>query len=383
MATWRETTEREKQPVRQKKTFSILANWLRNPGRHGLDDPEEQQAAALWAARQMKDEAGLAKLITLLGERASHLEGFMAAVAGNVGHGDKDIRKTVLRFLGPAHMGAIVRGVKDREGQVRLEALHALFRLDAREHLPVIAGALSDTAPQVRIEALRLLGYWEARHYSEKLARLLADTSAGVRAQALKVLADLGICEHAKEMGALLNDRARIPDCRDPGETTVRARAVSSLARIKARQFAPQIVSLLHEHDQAIKPQAMTALAQMGAKDSAPGIARFIGDKDPELRMAALWALWALDAREYADSVAGLLDDSYGVARALAIEALRRFGARQYAPQIKGLLDDRELGTLQCMDVPLSDPPDMFITYEIPLVRDHARWALEEWDIPL
>ena len=118
--------------------------------------------------------------------------------------------------LTPEARRAIEQAIRDRDAAVRMRALAALGRHDARPSLPVVLGALDDDSREVRLAAALLV---------EDLARQHADAPEAARLATLPLLERLDDADRAIRLAAL---RA-LGALRDP-------RAIPALVRIASEQ---------------------------------------------------------------------------------------------------------------------------------------------------
>ena len=76
-----------------------------------------------------------------------------ARLASLLGHEDRDMRESVVLMLwesrlGEVHAPAVARLLRDKDEDVRLTAMYALSRLDAREFIPALLDVMEKDQDQ-------------------------------------------------------------------------------------------------------------------------------------------------------------------------------------------------------------------------------------------
>ena len=165
----------------------------------------------------------------------------------------------------------------------------------------------------------------------ERAAAGLRSSNPEVRGDAARELARLGAKDYAPQIVPMLADE----------NTWVQASAIFALAELRASQYAREIAAVLKGNALFwIKRDAVAALATIGAREHARDIAPLLRAEDEELQRAAIRALSDLRASEHSRDIAALLTDRRHGIRSLALAALVELGAAAYVPQIAQLLTD-------------------------------------------
>ena len=224
---------------------------------------------------------------------------------------------------------------KDAEGVVhditsRGSAAFALSLIGARDYIPRVALMLKSKNDYDRAGAARALAQFRATEYARDIAELLKPESGMLanRESPIYALMEMGVgATYAAEFARIV---------RDNRDEELTESAMYSLAKLRAREYAKDLVPLLV--DTFRKADAAKALAMMGATEYADQIARLLNDKDSSNRSAALIALGILGAKKYQQQIAGHLRDAEDVRSAAAI-ALVLLNADRYANRIIRIIE--------------------------------------------
>lgn len=115
---------------------------------------------------------------------------------------------------------------------------------------------------------------------------------------------------------------------------------LDALKFLRAKQFAPQIASLLQPSNRGLYREALSALVELHAKEAVPALLSLLYDKDATQRYYALESLPKVDgAKAVAPHVAKLLADENANNRYWALDALVKLDRhKSYVSQIRQML---------------------------------------------
>jgi HEAT repeat protein len=229
---------------------------------------------------------------------------------------------------------------KSLEGVDRGGAALGLGLLGAEEHSAEIAAQLKSPSHHVRSRAALGLGAMKATQFAADVANLIkpgeikpvddpAARDEGVLA-AVTALAYMGAKEQAQHIAGILTSK----ESRTPG---LKKSAIYALAKLKASEHAKTIGALLD--DQLLKGDAAQALALMNAQEFKEKIVSLLGDENPSHRCAGLMALGILRARECEENVAKHLNDATSSVQSCAAWSLVLMESQKHGPKISPELD--------------------------------------------
>lgn len=243
------------------------------------------------------------------------------------------------------------QSLKDKEDEVRLEAVEALLQLNPNfpQVLPSLLPALQDKSPAVRLVAVAGLARFNAAAVPH-LIQALKDDDDKVWKQAKDTLLAIELPERVLEK-TLFPALIKALSDETPG---VRQGACKALVRFKS-DAVPYLVAALKDPDVFVKNMAADSLDDIGlpARKAIPALVELATTTDNEkLRGRALMALVTLQGfdehkRNPAKALSGiikLLNDPDDASRMHAIQTLGAFGppARDALPQLTKLANDKD-----------------------------------------
>ncbi len=159
-----------------------------------------------------------------------------------------------------------------------------------------------------------------------------------------------------------------VPLLKDP-YPDVRHRAAEALVLLRARGEEARIAALLREKSPLLQLQTVDLLGDLGARSSADAVIPFLKDPVPTVRVRAIRALAKMRARDYAPQLVPVLADGFPGIGNDAAEALGALENPEVVPAIKAMLDSKDVGTrvaaayaIGCMEVTV---PEL-----LPLLKD-------------
>lgn len=193
------------------------------------------------------------------------------------------------------------------------------------------------------------------------------------RAQAAAALGVLGARQYAPDLATLLDD----------SNDSIRAGAASGLASLQLVQYSDAIARLLDSDGDRSCMAAIHALARLRATKFAPQIAKQLQSlRDPSISDCAIYALVALEAKDQVADIGKLLTDEYQSGNAAI--ALALLGATQYKTAIASILHNGS--DLRRRDAALAlaildakeKIPEIAVLLNAPeaYVREAAAWSL-------
>jgi ATP:ADP antiporter, AAA family len=205
--------------------------------------------------------------------------------------------------------------------------------------LELVMQSLGSPDSRQVLHALKLL----EEHRRAKLVPplLLYHDAPAVRGATLRMLA------LAERQDAL----PLVQRCLSDGDATVRAEAVSTLARLRKQDVCSLMVPYLEAGDPGLVAAAVVSLWNEGDEEMRQKATRSLSelmlDQNPQTRAEAAKALGHLDSNDHTDLTL-LLGDSDPLVVKETINAVRRRVRRKgsnpmYAPSLVALLDDRRL----------------------------------------
>jgi CRP/FNR family cyclic AMP-dependent transcriptional regulator len=187
---------------------------------------------------------------------------------------DVGVRRLAAELLGdldvPEAVGALIRGVRDDDPEVRATALRSLARAEAFAASDVIPEGLADSVPEVRLAAL---GALDALRADRSRARtLLADPDGLVRARAAGILLADATGDGAEDGPEKGGDEGPGDGPKsEPRREKVDAEAEATLARLTRSPHADARVAAFRALAASRSTDTMD-LARTGLSDPAPSV---------------------------------------------------------------------------------------------------------------
>jgi HEAT repeat protein len=227
----------------------------------------------------------------------------------------------------------LLEGLQDDAPQLRGACATALGKLAPAGAAQCIAPLLDDPAVEVReatLEALMRLCDREA----EELARLCAELAQSATPQRRR---------DAAQLLASLEDSERLSLLAKDEDGSVRAAAVSSLARVGHSQNVGALVMALVDEEPQVRVAAAQALGDLGGPEVLEPLLLALNDGDLWVQSAALRGLAALGDPRALPGVTALLCVARGPVLIAALNTLAALGTGDaLAPVQKALCDEDE-----------------------------------------
>jgi HEAT repeat protein len=196
-----------------------------------------------------------------------------------------------LEFSADRAVELLLRGLKDSDAEVRVNALCSLARVssaDPKAPLPfheALRAALKDESPAVRKKAIEVAlgaGQTEQAKY-DAIEPLAADPDQAVRTEAVTALGLLPseAGRAVARLTALLADR----------QAAVREEAVLTLGQMRRAELEDQFLKAARDPSRAVQAAALLSLGRCGGKAGAEALIASTQSEDPLLRFEAARAL--------------------------------------------------------------------------------------------
>jgi HEAT repeat protein len=280
-------------------------------------------AADVWLAPRIADiltrhgDSAVDPLIALLGDSSPHpARAWAANVLGEV--------------RAQRAFPALVRGLDDREDEVRAKSATALGRLgDPRAVSHLLDHMLSDPAPFVRTRIACTLGQFDGPEVIDRLVRALGDPAWWVRMRGVEALEQIGGAAEGPLLVAL-----------DDPDPEIRSRAAVALERLA---IPPKLVQMIESGEGA--PEATQTLVRLAAAGTRELIPDLLLSPSPRVREVVLTAIRQASRQDLGAELIQLASsDPEPALRALALEALRDLRVHQALPIAIAGLDHADPG---------------------------------------
>ncbi len=317
----RESGSRRETLERLREAFQLLAD----PSGRAIAYAEIAQAlSGRWGELAAAEIADLDLAVRLDVVRAAEERGVVARYLRDTRSRRTWTRARALRILGelkvPSSVPALLRGIEDRDADVRNVAARSLGRMKlqaAEEALVSILGK-HDQAVSARIAAICIeMGPRTA----PLLIRTLRDGGPHARFWAARILGEIRDPRAIRSLGDALLD----------AEPDVRSAAVWALGQMEDRATAPLIEPLLRDPRWYVRAHAAEALGKLGDPAHGPALGEMLRDSSWWVRKNALDALVRIGAPS-AGVFRRALERDDGFARDCAIEGLMALGEPVPAP---------------------------------------------------
>ncbi|MBI4243696.1 MAG: HEAT repeat domain-containing protein, partial [Planctomycetes bacterium] len=343
------------------ETFDNLYEWLKEPGKHGLNEPQKLNVVVHWIYNKLKTSEGKERFARFVGNLArnpnTNSASFVKLVAKLFKDENWTVRRESVEIIGSLNAKEYTKEItnllSDQNDQVRGNAIDALAKLGGAESKETLADLLNSNNftdkwhgifalnhieaseytdkivevmrkdPKMAYPAITTLGKFGANQYIDEIAGYLTDQSDGVRAVSAVALAKLGASKYVDKIAKLLKD--------DSSQS--RGYAIWALGKLGAKQYSDTIAKIIqaaktdNTYDHNLRGYAIWAIGEFGLKEHSKLIAEQINSKDHHASKNAIKALVKLDAKEYAKEIASVLTDKNHMpyVKAEAILALDKF----------------------------------------------------------
>jgi HEAT repeat protein len=328
--------------------MNLLAAWLCIPLFAPQDDPAKQLLGKLHSKFNSDREEAMHALI----ERGAPVLPALEALTEDP---DPDVRERAARAIEEIQFnGKVTPNLRRRRPGIELRLRKARDPVWTREFLdvsrregglpfdrrlkrgdvePLTVQALRGAStPAEEIELCNRVADWGFRSGSPEIQCLFENAEADVRRAAIRAAGRIG-------------DPAAVPGLverlADENEWVAQT-AAQSLAGLRAREAAPDVLALLQHPSPRTRCAALQALRWIGLTDFLPKIRERLGDEDQRVRAGAIWALLEMRSMDSASSLVPLLRDPDPHIRGTAAEALGRLEAKESVPGLLALLSDSQ-----------------------------------------
>jgi HEAT repeat protein len=238
-----------------------------------LEGPEDEGRHLACRALGMlgrKDRAGALK--AMLGEVSVELEAFVVEALAMMDATDAAPQIVLsLENLRGVSGGTLSSGIP--------KASEALGRLGGRDVVPDLLGRLKSRFAPIRADAAAALGALGAREAVPTLVSLLEDHFPFVRGEAAKALGRLESPEAIPGLRRLLARKETPPfEEAEEGSGAAKVQAVRALARLGAREAAPDLVELLKSGYEDLRIAAFEAIGRLRLKEAVPAILAIVSN---------------------------------------------------------------------------------------------------------
>jgi serine/threonine-protein kinase len=223
--------------------------------------------------------------------------------------------KLLARIPGAESEAALAAALGDRNKSVRLGAVHALAKLEARGTVPTLVKVLKDgdlTVQAAAIDALISIGDPAAVPH---LVDILKDESEQARRGAVEVLNAVATPEAIQDLVHALRD----------ADWWVRVRAADALGTIGGNRVVDAILGLMDDTDVQIRRYAVEILNTIPDDRSVESLLRALDDEDWWVRERSIDALGRTKDARAVQPLARLMTQDANVAP-LAARALGELG---------------------------------------------------------
>jgi HEAT repeat protein len=260
----------------------------------------------------------------------------------------------------------LLEGLEDDAPQLRSACAAALGRLAPDGAAQRIAPLLDDAAPEVREAALEALKRLSSQE-SEELARLCAELAQSATPQRRR---------DAAQLLASLNDCERLSLLAKDEDGSVRAAAVSSLARVGQPQNVGALVMALVDEESQVRVAAALALGDLGGPEVLEPLLLALNDSDLWVKTAALKGLASLGDPRALPGVTALLGAARGPVLIAALNTLAALGTDDALVPVQKALWDEDEEVVQAAIGILADTGCDWIAAHRERLFSHPHWGV-------
>jgi len=175
-----------------------------------------------------------------------------------------------------------------RDPRVRSTAVSGLGSLGAKEAVPELVATLKeDPESRVRTSIAYLLGNWGRKEAIPEITKLLQEKDVVARATAIRALVNLDVTEAVPQMIDFIEDPSPV----------LRMEAIRAAGILGAVAGIPKLIKAAQVPDEPgfpVRAGALQSLGRLRAKDALPLARKLLGDPDEAVRIAAAKALCEL-----------------------------------------------------------------------------------------
>jgi HEAT repeat protein len=287
-----------------------------------LEDPDPSvRALACEALARAGNTAVVADLFRLLGDPDVRVA--QAASASVQSLGSLDTKRLALEQA------------RSGDPRTRRASLRIVSYFGYREGLDVMVGAVGDPDERIREAALAGLPLLEDARATEAILSASTHTSPKTRAAAVRAL---GSTSSAPEIVDVL--RRRLSD----DDAWVRYYACQSLAKLRVREAADDIVARIGDEAGQVRVAAIEALAHLRDPRALSALTTAAEGTDPDLRRAALLGLGAVRDPGTLPILRSALSSSDAATRLVVVSALAEFDLPDVVPSLGHAATDPHAG---------------------------------------
>jgi HEAT repeat protein len=249
--------------------------------------------------------------------------GAFRAVEGGIVEEDRSRAATIVGGHNPerrrqagemASIEALVRTLRDTDGDARGRAAQALMTLRDPRAVPLLTEALRDDDEGVRYLVARILGELGDPGATDVLIAALDDPDP---ATVKEVVTALGSLKAQAAVDGLIGALGS----RDGG---VARAAAWALGELKASTAVTALIEALHDQTGAMRAVAAKALGDIKDPRAVQPLIDALGDRFVDVRVNAAWALGESRDARATEALSALLNDADPTVRRLAGQSLKK-----------------------------------------------------------
>lgn len=226
-------------------------------------------------------------------------------------------------------MAGIEKYIGDPDPLIRLRCAEVLGRIGGPAAVPHLVKLSDDTDDEVVLAAIYSLGLTLDEAALEPLEKILKQGKKKQKSAALEALGITRLKDASPIIGPAITNF----------HSTIRARALVSLAVLGDSSAARMCANAFHDPDEAVIEQTVYALGRLGYKDLNFEISELCEHENIWVAMRAIEALGRLEANDGVGAAATLLTHDNRMLRIKAAEALSRIATGEAAEQLETVLD--------------------------------------------
>ena len=228
--------------------------------------------------------------------------------------------------LAAPHLGKIADDLNHRSPEIRARALQTLGELSVAAYSDRFLRALGDESPLVAMTAAQALAHHYDPAYAEKLLRVLDRFQHWSIGYLAAMLANMGP-ESAPGLRAALADPSRPPQIR-----AVVARTLTSLRDVGSADIASQVLQS-DDHIDVVIP-VLGLIEKVGGRDQLPVVRQLLESSDHAVRARAVSTLARIGTPEDVAYIRAALDDESNWVVLHAVRGLNETGETDLLAEI-------------------------------------------------
>jgi HEAT repeat protein len=257
---------------------------------------------------------------------------------------DSKTRQRAVRDLargGQDSIPQIAPYLKDRDLNVRIEAVKVLAEIGGPKTVDPLVAALSDNDPEIQIRATDgLVNVYLPGYSKTGVAGTLQRAGNAIRARFGDTNEQV-IDEFVQVKPEVIQSLGRLAAGGSSLES--RANAARALGILRGAAALPQLIEAVHSKDTAVMFEALIAIQKIRDPSAGPLIAFRLKDLDEKVQVAAIETTGILRNREAAPQVRDVLEHAKTPkVRRAALTALSRLGDPNDHPTFLRYLSDKD-----------------------------------------